>query len=266
MTGSRTIALGPPLGGAIAVETSPDGVGTVELRRPPANHLDVELVERLVEVLEGLAKEGGCRALLLCSQGRHFCAGADLAGGGTERLGSLERLYAAAARLFEVPTPIVAAVQGGAVGGGLGLALVADLRVAAPSTFFQANFARIGLHHGFGLSATLPATIGRQRATDLLLSARRVAGEEALAIGLCDRLVPAESLREEAHALAASLAAMAPLALASIRATLRAELARQVRAATAEEAAAQRRCLATADFAEGVRAAAERREPLFEGR
>jgi 2-(1,2-epoxy-1,2-dihydrophenyl)acetyl-CoA isomerase len=266
MTSSRAIPLGPPLGGEIAVETSPEGVATVEIRRPPANHLDVVLVERLVEVLEGLATSRECRAVLLCSRGRHFCAGADLVGGAMERPGSLESLYAAAARLFEAPLPIVAAVQGGAVGGGLGLALVADLRVATPSSFFQANFARIGLHHGFGLSETLPTAVGRQRATDLLLSARRVGGEEALAMGLCDRLASETSLRADAHALATSLAAMAPLALASIRATLREGLAERVREATDREAAAQLRCLATADFAEGIRAVAERREPQFEGR
>ena len=93
-----------------------------------------------------------------------------------------------ALRLFAAPLPVVAAVQGAAIGGGCGLALSADFRVATPQSRFSANFARLGFHHGFALTVTLPAVVGRQAAADLLLTGRRVGGEEALALGLCDRL------------------------------------------------------------------------------
>jgi 2-(1,2-epoxy-1,2-dihydrophenyl)acetyl-CoA isomerase len=198
----------------------------------------------------------------LCSQGRHFCAGADFNSPG----GSGDGLYAMATRLIAQPLPIVAAVQGAAIGGGLGLAMAADFRIASPEARFSANFSRLGFHHGFGLTATLPPAIGHQATLDLLYTGRRVAGEEALAMRLCDRLVPADSLRAEAQAFAAELAKSAPLAVRSIRQTMRAPLVEAYRAALAREEPEQARLRQTADFREGIRATAQRRDPNFTGR
>jgi 2-(1,2-epoxy-1,2-dihydrophenyl)acetyl-CoA isomerase len=168
--------------------------------------------------------------------------------------------------LFAAATPVVAAVQGAAIGGGLGLALSADFRVASPSTRFAANFARLGIHHGFGITVTLPAVVGMQAALELLYTGRRVKGEEAHALGLCDRFAADEELRAEAHTLAAQIAASAPLAVRAIRRTLRGELAARVLAAARHEALAQAELFATDDFREGVSASAERRTPRFSGR
>ena len=176
------------------------------------------------------------------------------------------RLYAAAYRLFAAATPVVAAVRGAAVGGGLGLALAADLRVAGPESLFSANFSRLGFHHGFGLTVTLPEVAGRQAAYDLLYTGRRVRGEEARALGLCDRLVDTGAIRDEARALAAEIATSAPLAVQAIRATMRAGLVERFRAATEREAAEQARLAGTEDFREGVAATTERRTPRFTGR
>jgi enoyl-CoA hydratase/carnithine racemase len=175
-------------------------------------------------------------------------------------------LYREALRLFAARTPVVAAVQGAAVGGGLGLAFSADFRVASPGSRFSANFARLGFHHGFGLSVTLPELAGQQSALDLLLTGRRVPGEEALSLGLCDRLVEDNDVRLAAHALAAELAGSAPLAVQSIRATLRAGLIERVQAALEREASEQDRLRGTEDFREGVTASLERRAPRFQGR
>ncbi len=161
--------------------------------------------------------------------------------------------------------PIVAAVQGAAIGGGLGLALAADFRVAAPEARFSANFARLGFHQGFGLSVTLPALVGQQRAAELLYTGRRVPGDEAVAIGLADRSAPLGEVRDAAIAFAAEIAASAPLAVASIRETLRGDLADRVVVATERELAEQTRLRATDDFAEGARAMAQRRTPDFTG-
>jgi 2-(1,2-epoxy-1,2-dihydrophenyl)acetyl-CoA isomerase len=247
----------------LTVHVGADHVATVEFDRPPNNHLDVELVAALADAYVALDQDSACRAILLCSSGRHFCAGANFAGTGDAR-GSA--LYAQAVRLFAAATPVVAAVQGAAIGGGLGLALSADFRVASPSSRFAANFARLGIHHGFGLTVTLPAAVGRQAALDLLYTGRRVKGEEAHALGLCDRLASEEELRGAAHALAAEIAASAPLAVGSIRQTMRGDLAERVRAATEREETAQTHLFATDDFREGVRATAERRTPRFTGR
>jgi 2-(1,2-epoxy-1,2-dihydrophenyl)acetyl-CoA isomerase len=162
-------------------------------------------------------------------------------------------------------TPVVAAVQGAAVGGGLGVALTADFRVASAESRFAANFARLGIHHGFGVSVTLPLVVGNQRALELLYTGARVNGEDAHAIGLCDRLVPAERLREEAAAFAREIAISAPLAVRAISETMRGDLAERLRAATEREGAEQAKLFGTADFKEGVAAAAERREPRFTG-
>jgi enoyl-CoA hydratase/carnithine racemase len=141
-----------------------------------------------------------------------------------------------------------------------------DFRVAVPEARFSANFARLGFHQGFGLSVTLPRLVGQQRAMELLYTGRRVPGEEALAIGLCDRLVALEDVREEAHALAVEIAISAPLAVDSIRETLRGDLAGEIRRATDREKAEQERLQTTEDFREGVRAMGERRQPEFRGR
>ena len=254
----------------IRVEVSADHVATVEFERGPRNHFDAALIAGLADAFERLDADADARAIVLCSAGRHFCAGADLPGalhgGGPSDEEATGSLYEEAARLIGARTPIVAAVQGAAVGGGLGLALATDFRIASPSTRFIANFSRLGLHHGFGITVTLPAVVGQQHAMDMLYTGRAVAGDEAALIGLCDRLAPDEAaLRSAAHEFAAQIAASAPLAVVSIRQTLRGDLADRVRAATAREQSEQAWLAGTADFLEGVSATAERREPRFTG-
>ena len=254
--------------GDVGVRLGDDDVATVEIHRPPNNFFDTALVASLADAFEKL-DASSCRAIVLCAEGKHFCAGANFAGGGAGGGGARDdagELYREAVRLFAAKTPVVAAVQGAAIGGGLGLALVADFRVASPEARFSANFARLGFHHGFGLTVTLPRLVGMQTAMDLLYTGRRVPGQEALHLGLCDRLAPGELLREEAVLLAREIAESAPLAVRAIRETLRGDLAEQVRAATERERSEQARLQQTRDFREGIAATAERRTPRFEGR
>jgi enoyl-CoA hydratase/carnithine racemase len=236
-------------------------VAVVELRRPPNNFFDEALLSELAGAILALDDDPGVRSVVLCSEGKHFCAGAQLNGMTAE---DIRRVYRQAFRLFTARRPVVAAVQGAAVGGGLGLALAADFRVATPESRFAANFARLGFHQGFGLSVTLPALVGQQRALELLLTGRDVSGSEALQIGLCDRLTPADP-REAALGLAAEIAQSAPLSVVSIRAPMRRSLVAAVSAALDTEAGAQAVLLATADFREGIQAARARRDPVFTG-
>lgn len=257
--------------------THADYVTTVEIQRPPANFFDHSLIGQIADAFDAADEDPDCRAIVLASQGKHFCAGANFGSGKDDDSGSRDFteegfrnttgiLYREAARLFSNRTPIVGAIQGAAIGGGLGLSLVPDFRVAAPEARFGANFVKLGIHQGFGISVTLPRLIGEQRAALMLLTGRRVSGAEALTMGLVDVLVDQADLRTEALKLAREIAENAPLAVASVRATLRRDLAQQVAEATEHELTEQQWLRATADAEEGIRAVAERRPGNFQAR
>jgi 2-(1,2-epoxy-1,2-dihydrophenyl)acetyl-CoA isomerase len=248
--------------GEVSVTLTDNQVAEVEMHRPPANYFDTPMLRALVEAIDWAEGQGG-RAVVLCSEGRHFCAGLDFGASGPPDPVALRTLYDHAEAFVSGPLPVVAAVQGGAIGGGLGLALAADFRVGTPGSRFAANFARLGLHHGFGLSVTLPRVVGGQKALDLLSTGRRIDGTEALRIGMCDRL--ADDPRAGAHALAEELAGSAPIALRSIRNTLRAGLANDFGAAIEHERTEQLRLMHTDDFREGIEASLQRRSPHFSG-
>jgi enoyl-CoA hydratase/carnithine racemase len=239
-------------------------VSVVEMHRPPNNFFDTALIEGIADAYDRLDADPECRAIVLCADGKHFCAGADFSGAGAHSP-SPQDLYTQALRLFRARTPVVAAVHGSAIGGGLGLALSADFRVAAPSSRFAANFSRLGFHPGFGITATLPRVVGQQRALEWVLTGERLDGETGYRAGLFDELAADGEVRRVATRFAERIAASAPLALTSIRATMRAGLAEAVAAATAHELEEQMRLRATDDFREGVAASAERRAPVFTG-
>ncbi len=246
-------------------------VALVEIRRPPHNHFDIALIAALADAFERLEADASCRAIVLAAQGTAFCAGADFAT--REDWAPAQRsprgvnpLYAEALRLFACGKPVVAAVHGAAVGGGLGLALVADFRITCAEARFSANFTRLGFHPGFGLSVTLPRLVGVQQAALLFYTGRRIRGDEAHRIGLADELVALEQVRPRAIELAHEIAGSAPLAVQSTRATVRGDLVEQVRLAVARESIEQNRHFATDDCKEGVAAMAARRAPQFKGR
>jgi enoyl-CoA hydratase/carnithine racemase len=257
-----------PTDARVLITTHPGHVGEVRLNRPPNNFFDVALIRAVARAYDDFDADPECRVILLSSEGKHFCAGADFSPKERtpEEAADEANLYWEAVRLFKGAKPVVAVVQGGAIGGGLGLACSADFRIASSEARFAANFARLGFHHGFGLTVTLPEIVGRQRALDLLYRGRRVGGEEAHALGLCDIVVPGAQLREAALAYAADIAVSGPLALEAIRLTMRGNLGDRVHAALTHELEVQRELAATEDFREGIRASAERRPPEFHGR
>ena len=244
-------------------------VAIVEIHRPPNNFFDYELIRAIADTYEMLDADDDCRAVVLCSEGKHFCAGADFSAreswGQTQLDAQAGQLYREAARVFSARKPVIAAIQGAAVGGGLGLACSADHRITCAEARFSANFARLAFHQGFGLSVTLPRLVGETQASLLLLTGRRVSGADAVAIGLADQLVPQGEVRAAAQALAAEVASSGPLAVQSIRATLRGGLAEAVVKATEHELAEQSRLRKTQDFGEGIKAMSERRPPVFTG-
>ena len=245
-------------------------VATVEMRRPPNNFVDTDMVAELADAFETFDAQPECRAIVLCSEGRHFSAGADFSRrgpDGTPTGGSSGRhLYKEMIRLFRTSKPVVVAVQGAAVGAGLGLALVGDFRVSCKEARFVANFTRLGYHPGFGLTVTLPRVIGAQQTTLLFFTGRRLPGEDAAGIGLVDMLVPEDEVRTRAQAFALEIAQSAPLAIVATRETLRRGLADAVQAASEREFEEQDWLSRTEDFSEGTKAMAERRLPDFKAR
>jgi enoyl-CoA hydratase/carnithine racemase len=259
----------------IAVETH-GHVALIEIRRPPHNFFDVALIQEIASALEALDDSRDIRAVVLAAQGKSFCAGANFGDGSTldehgQRPGELNRetavrhLYLEGNRLFRTKKPIVVAVHGAAVGGGLGLAMVGDFRVVCPEARFVANFTRLGFHPGFGLTVTLPLVVGANKAALMFYTSHRVTGEEAYAMGLADVLVPQSEVRNAALKLANEIAENSPLGLIATRATMRGDLADRVLRATEDELVEQTHLRKTADFKEGVAAVAERRLPKFTG-
>jgi len=254
----------------VSLDIDSNHVALVELHRPPHNFFSLELLGSLADAFEAADEDPDARCIVLASEGKNFSAGAELIKGNptlTSERGnnpSGRHLYDEAVRLFSCVTPVVAAVRGAAVGGGLGLACMADFRVGGPGSRFTSNFARLGFHHGFGLSVSLPAIVGNQAALNLLYTGRRINGEEAATLGLIDQLVDDdEAVRGAATEMAAEIAASAPLAVQSIRRTMRGHLPDAIRAATDRERAEQERLRSTNDWSEGVAAMADRRTPNF---
>ena len=253
-----------------AVQVTLDGpVATVEMCRPPHNFFSLTVMAQLADAFEELEADRRCHAIVLAAQGKSFCAGADFSNRDAtppqRSPRGLNPIYNEALRLFACAKPVVAAVHGAAIGGGLGLALVADFRISCAEARFSANFNRLGFHPGFGMTVTLPRLVGTQKAAMLFYTGQRVDGEQALAMGLVDGLVAQDQVRSEAARLAREIAVSAPLAVQATRATLRQGLLEQIRSAVARESTEQNAQFKTADFKEGVAAMAERREPRFKG-
>ena len=254
----------------ITVTSSTQGhVGEILFSAPPHNFASPELLRRIADALDAFDADPAVRCTVLASAGKTFCGGANLAGdddlAGEAGMDSVAQLYVQATRIFRRKKPMVAAIQGAAVGAGLGLALSADFRVAGPGARFAANFSRLGFHPGFGLTRTIPHVVGQQRAAWMMLSSERIKPATALDWGLCDRLASDGETLPEAHRMAAELAENAPLAVIAIRATLIGNLVDDLEATLAHEHRQQTTLKATADYEEGVASVFERRAANFIG-
>jgi len=242
-----------------------NNIATLTIQRPPNNFFDYMLIQQIADALEELDEESDCRVNILASEGKNFCAGANFSQDKDmmNKTNPYAKLYKEAVRLFRTKKPIIAAIQGAAVGGGLGLALAADFRIGCPESKFSANFAKLGFHQGFGSSVTLPRVVGLQNAAMMLYTAKRIKGAEALSLGLLDQMVPLEELMKKTQEFAAEIASSAPMAVESIRATVRGDLADQVEEIVDWELKEQIRLQSSDDFKEGIAASLERRVAQF---
>jgi 2-(1,2-epoxy-1,2-dihydrophenyl)acetyl-CoA isomerase len=252
-----------------------DGPVTIlTLNRPRArNALDKALVHALGQGLAAVAEDPAVRAVVLTGAGGAFCAGADLkaamAAGASladELEPTIDAYHAMIRAILTAPKPVIAAVDGGAVGFGCDLALACDLRVLSTEGYLQEIFVKIGLMPDGGGTFWLPRLVGLGRALELMLLGERVSAEDARALGLANRVVPPALLRDEAVKLAHRLAKGPPLALAEIKKAVRAGLGGTIEASLEMEKKGQLRCMSSNDCLEGVMAWAQKREPSFEGK
>ncbi len=248
-----------------------EGVATVTLNRPERlNTIDLPTLESLVEALDRVAASADVRCVVLAGSGRLFCAGADQGEmvertpGDWERI--VDRYLDPIRRICGMDKPVIARLHGDAVGGGLGLALACDFRVAADGIRLCAPFVKIGLA-GCDMSAGwfLPRLVGLGRATEIMMSGRFVAADEAERIGLVTRLVAPDDLDGAVADLARGLASGPPIALAFTKRAIRRSLERTMEGEFDFEIFAQVQCLQTADHREGLAAFRGRRSPQFEG-
>lgn len=253
---------------------SADQVGTITLNRPDnRNSMTPDLLDGVAAAVARARADTGVRCVIVTGRGRSFSAGADFKAFGTDaRLRALapaERQYAMYEpflSVLDVEVPVIAAMNGHAIGGGLGLALVCDLRVANREARYGANFVRLGLHPGMATTLLLPRLVGVPRAVELLLTGRLVDGAEASAIGLANHAVAGDEVLPRARELAREIATAAPMAVQWTKRSIYEGLAAEARAVARREAALQARTTETDDFREGVAALLEKREPRFRGR
>jgi enoyl-CoA hydratase/carnithine racemase len=248
-----------------------EGVGTVTLNRPKRlNTLAIPTLDLLVDALARVAASDEARVVVLAGRGKVFCAGADQAEMVERRPQEWEpivRRYLDPVRaIVAMDKPVIAAMHGDAVGGGLGLAMACDLRIAAEGIRLGAPFTPIGLA-GCDMSTGwfLPRLVGLGTATELMLTGRLVDADEALAIGLVHRVVESGALADEVAALAARLAAGPPIAHRWTKRAIHRSLGVDMDAEFEFEIFAQVQCIQSEDHREGVRAFREKRRPEFRG-
>jgi len=249
-------------------------IAVLTLNRPKTkNALDTALVEALGGALRRVADDPAVRVVVLTGAGGAFCAGADLKAGlgdNPDLAGgldaALDRYHAMIRSIVGAPKPIIAMVDGPAVGFGCDLALACDLRVLSTGAYLQEKFVKIGLMPDGGGTFWLPRLVGLGRAMEIILLGEPVDAERALALGIANRVVTPASLRHETMSLAENLAKGPPLAFAEIKRAVRAGLGGTIDTALDAEKQGQLRCLRSGDCTEGVTAWMQKREPDFQGK
>lgn len=248
-------------------------VAIVTLNRPKTkNALDSALLTALRDAMTQLGEDASVRAIVLTGAGGAFCAGADLKAAMTdpEAFANLDqtmtRYHAVIRAIVNAPKPVVAMVEGPAVGFGCDMALACDMRMLATDAYLEERFVKIGLMPDGGGSFWLPRLVGLGKALELMLTGDRISAEQALSLGLANRVVASESLREETMKLADKLSKGPPLAYAAIKRSVRASLGGTIDDALDRERVEQTKLLQSADCMEGVMAWMQKREASFGGK
>jgi enoyl-CoA hydratase len=259
---------------AVLVERDDAGVVTLTFNRPDVrNAMTPELTEAFGAAIDAVRGDPGVRAVIVTGAGSAFCAGGDLSwispGPGADVPSMRTKMRAFYPKFLVVRTldvPTIAAVNGPAIGAGLCLAMACDIRVAAEGAKLSTTFLRLGMHPGMAATYLLTRLVGTARAAELFFTARSVDGREAERIGLVNRVVPAESLLEEARSLAHEIAGNAPIPMGMVKRAIYLAERADLETMLEYEGLAQPITMGTADLLEGLDAVKERRPPRFEGR
>jgi len=249
-----------------------DQVAQITINRPEnRNSMDKETMPAFLDVIDSVKDNRDLRCLIITGSGKSFCAGADFRNSpvGDPDAQPHERslgIYEPFLRIQEIRVPTIAAMNGHAIGGGFGLALICDLRIANRNSKYGANFARLGLHTGMSVSYMLPRLIGLPLANELLFTGRLINGERAAEIGLANYVLDGEDVLKKAWELAREIAYCAPVAVRMIKKSVQIGLDWDPRGAAELEAHCQSRSMETEDAREGITALLEKREPVFKGR
>jgi 2-(1,2-epoxy-1,2-dihydrophenyl)acetyl-CoA isomerase len=251
------------------------GVATITLNRPERlNAINPEMNVLLQQRLQEAARDREVGCIVLTGAGRAFCAGGDvtrMVDGGPppgyeDDVRDQQERHGVITLIHELPKPVIAMVKGVAAGAGVSLAAACDLRIAAAGARFTTAFMRVGFSGDYGGTWLLTQLVGTAKARELYFTSEQVGAEEALRIGLVNRVVPDEQLGEQTLALARQIAAGPSIALAYMKENLNLALHARLSDVLAAEAKAQRRTAQTEDHAEGARAFVEKRPPVFRGR
>ena len=249
-----------------------DGLATITFNRPQAlNALTPQLLNEIHDALRECDEDTNVRAMLLTGAGRGFCAGADISGRGGEEgvrdpdIG-MERYNRVIRLLRGIQKPVLGAINGAAAGAGLGIALACDLRIASSTARFGAAFVRVGLASDSAVAYHLLRLVGIGKATELLFGGRLVNADEALALGLVNRVAAADAFMEAATEWGRQLAQGPTRALGFTKQIINSSLTLPLAAVLEFEAYGQYVTGKTEDNSEGIRAFAEKREPRFQGR
>jgi 2-(1,2-epoxy-1,2-dihydrophenyl)acetyl-CoA isomerase len=246
-------------------------VATLTINRPKKlNAFDLSTLAEMLEAVEEINNDDAVRVAILTGAGRAFSAGADLTSESSSRrdvIDVLENHYRPVLMtITRAPKPWISAVNGAAAGVGSAFAMNCDLTVMADDAYIYQAFAGIGLIPDGGATWHLARTIGRKRAYELIVTGEKLAAEKCLALGLCNRVVPADQLLSETRAWAHEIAQKAPLSLRHAKTALMTALENDLGTAFSKEAYLQQRCIQSEDAQEGVRAFAEKRAAKFKGR
>jgi enoyl-CoA hydratase/carnithine racemase len=247
-------------------------IAQITLNRPDnRNSMDNETLPAFLDAINEVKNNSDLRCLIITGSGKSFCAGADFRGSLVDDRGAMPHelllsVYGPFLKIQEIKIPTIAAMNGHAIGGGFGLALICDIRIASRDSKYGANFARLGLHTGMAVSYMLPRIVGLPLANELLFTGRLISGERAAEIGLVNYALDAGEVIKKAWELAREIGSCAPLAVRMIKRSIHRGLEWDPARAAEFEAHCQSRTFETEDAKEGISALLQKREPDFKGR